>query len=504
MSRNWRDIEDYDERHAARRQQDPRPHVIYRFESPDRKVCYIGVTANYDERIRSHCEDKNRSLYLYLEKYTLEQAKEFFKPIDTEARGFAKAETRESELIKVAFFDAFVDIEKPWPLNLRTHDMDVDEFRKIIEKVKRERDLPREHLERLLREEAEERNRLEGQLLIITKERKRLEHQLRTQTEERRQPERQLREQIEWQKQLERELQAKIEQHRRLERQLHEGIEQQKQLERELLAEIEGQKQRKRRIGCLAGTLFTILLVVVIWIWPPPSPPPDTPTSTLTPSPTPPLGMPYTVLYNGSVVRACASRECDRLGTLSAGARILVNRRDEGECISGNCIWLEFEFASQEAFLHSSLAEREPSAHTPTPAVENLARVLWVVDGDTIQVNIGGKRYSVRYIGVDSPEHGDICYTRAKEANARLVAGRTVALVRDVSDTDRYGRLLRYVYIGDTFVNEALVRDGFAENSVWEPDTRFANRFRALERQARAANRGCHRSGAFDDGDPNR
>ena len=54
------------------------------------------------------------------------------------------------------------------------------------------------------------------------------------------------------------------------------------------------------------------------------------------------------------------------------------------------------------------------------------------------------------------------------------------------------------------FVNEALVRDGFAENSVWEPDTRFANHFRALERQARAANRGCHRSGSFDDGDPNR
>ncbi|MCY4107390.1 MAG: thermonuclease family protein [Chloroflexi bacterium] len=110
----------------------------------------------------------------------------------------------------------------------------------------------------------------------------------------------------------------------------------------------------------------------------------------------------------------------------------------------------------------------------------------------------------MRYIGIDTPERGDICYDRAKTANARLVDGQTVKLDRDVSDTDFYGRLLRYVYVDGRFVNEALVSAGFAENSVWEPDTRFAGRFRALERQARAANRGCHRSGAFADGDPNR
>ena len=95
-----------------------------------------------------------------------------------------------------------------------------------------------------------------------------------------------------------------------------------------------------------------------------------------------------------------------------------------------------------------------------------------------------------------TPERDEPCSLAATNANARLVRGRTVTLVRDVSNTDRYGRLLRYIYVGNTFVNEVLVRDGYAENSVWSPDTRYAGHFRALEAEARAAGRGLssHRS----------
>src|SRR3954464_10027563 len=101
------------------------------------------------------------------------------------------------------------------------------------------------------------------------------------------------------------------------------------------------------------------------------------------------------------------------------------------------------------------------------------ARVERVVDGDTIVVRLdgGGARERVRYIGVDTPESVKPgtpvqCYAKAAaHANARLVAGRRVRLVRDAEERDRFGRLLAYVYrVPDgRFVNAALVRGGFAQ-----------------------------------------
>ena len=135
------------------------------------------------------------------------------------------------------------------------------------------------------------------------------------------------------------------------------------------------------------------------------------------------------------------------------------------------------------------------------------ARVVSVTDGDTIRVEIGGETYSVRYVGVNTPEVAhrsgevsDPCGEEATEANRRLVEGREVRLERDASDTDRYDRLLRYIYVGDTFVNEALVRDGYAEVVLYEPDDREFENFRQLEQLAARNNLGCHPTGIFDDG----
>jgi endonuclease YncB( thermonuclease family) len=80
------------------------------------------------------------------------------------------------------------------------------------------------------------------------------------------------------------------------------------------------------------------------------------------------------------------------------------------------------------------------------------------------------------------------------------VQGQTVTLVRDVSETDRYGRLLRYVYVNGVNVNEQLVAQGYAEAVEYEPDTAQTAAFRDLEAQARAANLGCHPTGVFNDG----
>jgi micrococcal nuclease len=126
-----------------------------------------------------------------------------------------------------------------------------------------------------------------------------------------------------------------------------------------------------------------------------------------------------------------------------------------------------------------------------------IGTAAYVVDGDTIGVQLGDTIQRVRYIGMNTPERGEPCAREATAANAALVDGRTVAMIRDVSETDRYGRLLRYVYVEGTFVNAALVADGWAEAARYPPDTAFAAWFDLLEAQAHAANLGCHPTGIF-------
>ena len=68
-----------------------------------------------------------------------------------------------------------------------------------------------------------------------------------------------------------------------------------------------------------------------------------------------------------------------------------------------------------------------------------------------------------------------------KEASARnvqLVEGKTVYLERDVSKTDRYGRLLRYVWLGDgSMINATLVTEGYAQVATYPPHVKYADRF---------------------------
>lgn len=130
-----------------------------------------------------------------------------------------------------------------------------------------------------------------------------------------------------------------------------------------------------------------------------------------------------------------------------------------------------------------------------------IGQVTYVVDGDTIDVRLAdGEVYRVRYIGMNTPERGEPCHSEAAAANRGLVAGREVRLARDVSDTDRYGRLLRYVYAEGVLVNRALVEAGYAEAVVYQPDDAFYEDFRRLEQAAAQAQRGCHPTGIFDDG----
>jgi len=119
-----------------------------------------------------------------------------------------------------------------------------------------------------------------------------------------------------------------------------------------------------------------------------------------------------------------------------------------------------------------------------------------VIDGDTIEVEIAGKRYTVRYIGIDTPETKhpekpvEWMGLEAAAKNEELVGGKVVELEKDVSETDKYGRLLRYVWVGDLMVNAELVRLGLAQVSTYPPDVKYADLFLDLQREAREAGLG--------------
>jgi micrococcal nuclease len=161
---------------------------------------------------------------------------------------------------------------------------------------------------------------------------------------------------------------------------------------------------------------------------------------------------------------------------------------------------LTTEVPTEEEIALETEAEAEPapipSATTTTLIDDALYYVVRVIDGDTIEVERSGEFATVRYIGIDTPEvkhpnqTGECYGEEAKNENVRLVDGMPVRLVRDVSDTDQYGRLLRYVYYEDTFINLALVQGGFAEAKTYNPNVAKQSELDTAETAAVAAKRG--------------
>ncbi len=126
---------------------------------------------------------------------------------------------------------------------------------------------------------------------------------------------------------------------------------------------------------------------------------------------------------------------------------------------------------------------------TPIPSsISGTFKVTRAVDGDTIEIEGGEK---VRYIGIDTPETVDPrkpvqCFgIEASKKNKELVEGKTVRLEKDITDRDKYSRLLRYVWVDDLFVNLELVKQGFATSYTYPPDIKYQEEFLAAEREAR-------------------
>ncbi len=121
-----------------------------------------------------------------------------------------------------------------------------------------------------------------------------------------------------------------------------------------------------------------------------------------------------------------------------------------------------------------------------------LYKVVEIIDGDTIKLESGVK---VRLIGVDAPEKGECFYEQARQGLKSLLENQPVRLEKDVTNQDKYGRWLRYVYIPlekreDVLVNEWLVWQGYARVVNIPPDNRWYEKILMAEQKAKQAKRG--------------
>ena len=143
----------------------------------------------------------------------------------------------------------------------------------------------------------------------------------------------------------------------------------------------------------------------------------------------------------------------------------------------------------------SGISGGEQSDAEVTPSGGASVPIVRVVDGDTARALVDGREESVRYIGIDTPEVdpsiGVECFgAQASARNKQLVEDETVRLAYDAERRDRYGRLLAYVYVGETFVNAELVRGGFATTLEIAPNDSKAGLFDRLQQDAANAGRG--------------
>ncbi len=118
----------------------------------------------------------------------------------------------------------------------------------------------------------------------------------------------------------------------------------------------------------------------------------------------------------------------------------------------------------------------------PTPSDGQQVKIAHVVDGDTVELADGRR---VRYLGINTPERGQPFYEEATEANRHLTEGQAVWMVLDSQPTDRFGRTLAYLWVGDHFVNLELVGQGYANAYTEPPNVRYSEEILAAEQRAR-------------------
>ncbi len=157
----------------------------------------------------------------------------------------------------------------------------------------------------------------------------------------------------------------------------------------------------------------------------------------------------------------------------------------------------EFNKARDGAFMVTKQpevkSEQAEGVSFSSDSTDELVKVVKVIDGDTIKIETGEV---VRLIGIDAPEtlHPSkpvACFGKESSLKAReIMEGEFVELEKDVSDRDKYGRLLRYVWKKEALINEILVREGYAMVSTYPPNIKYQNRLLEAQKLAREENKG--------------
>lgn len=144
----------------------------------------------------------------------------------------------------------------------------------------------------------------------------------------------------------------------------------------------------------------------------------------------------------------------------------------------------------------------------PQQIILEKATVTRVVDGDTIEANVNGKKEVIRMLLVDTPEmkhpNKDIEYFAKASSNftkKRLPTGKEILLEKDISDKDKYGRLLRYIWLRipqnlskielqNKCFNAMLLKEGYGTIEIIKPDVKYEKVFKELERESISNNEG--------------
>ncbi len=152
--------------------------------------------------------------------------------------------------------------------------------------------------------------------------------------------------------------------------------------------------------------------------------------------------------------------------------------------------------------LSSCDLENQPSKVEENQSSYVKAQVIQIIDGDTIRVNINGNIEKVRFVGINTPEianrdHPDeFMGPEAKDFTEKAIKDKDIYLEKDISDRDKYDRLLRYIWleepvanpstddIGKKTLNGILVKEGLAFSNFYKPDTKYQDQLEALENQA--------------------
>ena len=117
--------------------------------------------------------------------------------------------------------------------------------------------------------------------------------------------------------------------------------------------------------------------------------------------------------------------------------------------------------------------------------------VTKIVDGDTIKIETGE---TIRLICVNTPEKGEEGYEEATNYLKHLILNKKIIIKKDISETDSYERLLRYVYLNNKLVNEAVVKNGYGLAYPYGPDTKLCPKILKAEQKARKGKIGIWKS----------